>query len=122
MIQLEDISGAKLSRGIRNLSPIKFDGIKIKNRLLDGTYHIQTIGDSMKYIEFEILSNSSQVDIINKTEDIGGKLKLIIDNKYYIGYLNEELDWQRITMRYKNKNDTFYTSKVRLNIESEGIL
>lgn len=121
MIFLENSQKVVLSRGIRNLSPIKFDGIKVKNRLLDGTYHIQTIGDSMRYIEFEILSNHDQVNLINIAEDRGESLKLIIDGEFFIGLLNKELDWQRITMRYRESKNRFYTAKIRLNLHEEGI-
>lgn len=120
MIYLTNLEGEKLSRGIRNLSPIRYESIQIKNKLLDGSYHIQTIGDPLKYITFEILSNHEQVNKINTAEYKGEELKLVVDDRYYIGMLNNELDWNRITIRHKDSENTHYTSSVRLNVTEEG--
>ena len=120
MIKLEKLDNTKLSYGIKSLSPILYETIKVKNKLLDGSYHIQNIGTPLKYITFEILSNHNQVDLINKAEGISEELKLIIDNKYYIGMLDGELSWNRLILRYGNKNNTFYISDIRLNISGEG--
>ena len=40
MIRLYDLSDNVLSKGIKSLSPILYDGIKIENQLLDGSMHI----------------------------------------------------------------------------------
>lgn len=120
MIKLLNLEDKELSKGIRNLSPIQYDSIQVKNRLLDGSYHIQTIGDPLKYYTFEILSDENQVGKINQEEYRGGKLKLIIDDKYYIGMLEEKLSWERITMRHKESKDRYYIASIQFNIESEG--
>lgn len=120
MIQLENLEGETLSIGIRSLSPIKYDSVQVKNRLLDGSYHVQTIGSPQKYFEFEILSNHKQVDILNFAETIGEKLKLIVDDKFYIGYIDEEMDWKRMTMRYKNPVDRWYVSNLKFIVIGEG--
>lgn len=122
MIKLENLQKKALSKGIKDISPIQHETIQVKNKLLDGTYHIQTIGEPLKYIEFDILANHDQVDLINKAEYQGEPLKLILDNKYYVGLLEEKLDWQRITMRYKESKNRYYTAKIRLNINEEGIV
>ncbi len=122
MIRLENSQNKVLSRGIKDISPIQYESIQVKNKLLDGTFHIQTIGDPLKYIEFEILSNHDQVDLINKAEHQGEPLKLILDSKYYKCLLEEKPDWQRITMRYKESKNRYYTAKIRLNINEEGIV
>lgn len=121
MIQLFNLQDKELSKAIRSLSPILYEPIKIENQLLDGTIHTQTIGTPRKYIKFEVLSNHEQVDIINSLNANGGELKLIVDNKYYVG-LSEVGDWQRFSMRHKKKTDTFYTSEIRININKEGVI
>ncbi len=122
MIRLENSQNKVLSRGIKDISPIQYESIQVKNKLLDGTYHIQTIGEPLKYIEFEILSNHDQVDLINMAEHQGEPLRLTLDNKHYEGLLEEKPDWQRITMRYKESKYRYYTAKIKLNINEEGIV
>lgn len=120
MIRLENLGGEILSIGIRSLSPLKYDSVQVKNRLLDGSYHVQTIGSPQKYFEFEILSNHNQVDKLNLSETIGEELRLIIDDKIYIGYIDEEMDWKRMTMRYKNPVDRWYVSHLKFIVIGEG--
>lgn len=120
MIKLENLQNAKLSSGIRNLSPIQYETNQVKNKLLDGSFHIQTIGEPLKYITFEILSNHNQVDLLNQTEYKGEDLRLIIDNKFYKGMIDEVLEWERMTKRYKNDTNVYYMTNIRLNISEEG--
>lgn len=122
MIQLENLEGEILSIGIRSLSPIKYESIQVKNKLLDGSYHIQTIGNPLKYYEFEILSNHKQVDMLNLAETIGEKLKLIVDDKFYIGYIDEEMNWSRMTMRHTKSTDRWYVAKMKFIVDNEGVI
>lgn len=119
MIKLYDLSETELSKGIKSLSPILYDVIKIENRLLDGSMHIQTIGDVHKYMTFEILANHNQVDGINLAGSQGAKLKIIIDDKYYIGFC-EVSDWQRITIRYLDELNRWYTTSAKFTVSEEG--
>lgn len=121
MIKLYDLSDKELSKGIKSLSPILYDGIQIENKLLDGTSHIQIIGDPQRYVTFEILANQNQVDNINSITSQGGPLKLRVDNKYYIGYCYVS-DWQRITIRHANELNRWYTSNIKIMISSEGVI
>lgn len=120
MIYLTNKHNDKLSKGIKDLSPIQYESIQVKNKLLDGSYHIQTIGDPASYIEFVILSNHNQVATISQAQAIGEALKLIVDDKYYIGLLDDRPQWKRITMRYKDADNIYYTSPIRININEVG--
>lgn len=120
MILLEDLNNTKLSYGIRDLSPLQYDTIQVKNKLLDGSYHIQAIGSPMKYYTFEILSNHNQVDLINLIESRGEPLRLIIDDKFYVGMLDSKAEWTRLILRRGDPINTLYTAKLQLNISEEG--
>lgn len=120
MILLEDLEKTKLSYGIRDLSPLQYDTIQVKNKLLDGSYHIQTFGSPMKYFIFEILSNHNQVDLINSIESRGEPLRLILDDKYYVGMLDSKAEWTRLILRRNDPINTLYTAKIQLNISEEG--
>lgn len=120
MILLEDLNNTKLSYGIRDLSPVMYDTIQIKNKLLDGSNHIQIIGNPMMYFTFEILSNHNQVDLINLAESRGEPLRLIIDDKFYIGMFDSPAEWKMIILRRGDPLNTLYTAKIQLNISEEG--
>lgn len=119
MIKLETLQGIKISTGIKSLSPTSFEGIRIENKLLDGSKHVQIIGDPQKYFNFEILSNHLQVNIINNAYSINEMLKLIIDDKFYKGYISEH-SWVRITVRHKIESNRYYTCSLRFDISEEG--
>ena len=120
MIKLCDLSDKQLSKGIKSLSPLRLRSNSVKNKLLDGTYHIQTIGTPLKYFTFEILSNEDQVNHINSGEANGEDFKLIIDDKYYIGKLENEPDWNRLGKRYKDVIDRSFTTSMIFIVSEEG--
>ena len=122
MILLQNLDSNKLSYGIRNLSPMMYDTIKVKNKLIDGSYHVQIIGSPVKYYTFEILANQIQVDVINLAVSKGELLKLIIDEKYYIGMIDGIDEWTGLVCRQQDKANTIYSAKLRLNISEEGTL
>ena len=119
MIQLSSIENVKLSEGIRNLSPELYDNITVENKLLDGTKHIQIIGTPAKYLTFEVLANHNQTSAINEAQSIGEKLKLTIDSKYYIGFVNKPT-WERFSPRNPNPERVFYTTSLRIDVTEEG--
>ncbi len=122
MILLQNLDSNKLSYGIRNLSPMMYDTIKVKNKLIDGSYHVQVVGSPVKYYTFEILANQIQVDVINLAVSKGELLKLIIDEKYYIGMIDGIDEWTGLVYRQQDKANTIYSAKLRLNISEEGTL
>jgi len=122
LILLQNLDNEKLSYGIRSLSPMMYDVIKVKNKLIDGSYHVQIIGSPVKYYTFEILANQIQVDVINLAVSKGELLKLIIDEKYYIGMIDGIDEWTGLVYRQQDKANTIYSAKLRLNISEEGTL
>lgn len=122
MIFLESLEGEKLSYGVRDLSPVLYDSIQVKNKLLDGSYHIQNIGEPMRYFTFEVLANHIQVDLINLAECRSEPFRLIIDDKFYMGLLDEVPDWTRLVLRRNDPLNTFYSAKLRLNVSEEGVI
>lgn len=120
MILLQNLDSNKLSYGIRSLSPMMYDVIKVKNKLIDGSYHVQIIGSPVKYYTFEILANQIQVDVINLAVSKGELLKLIIEEKYYIGMIEESEEWTLLALNRNDKTKTIYSAKLQLNVSQEG--
>ena len=119
MIKLYDLDDYSLSLGIRSLSSLTYDANQLENRLLDGSFHVQTIGEAAQYFEFEILANQNQVDKINLAHSISENLKLIIDSKEYTGIISKP-KWNPVTKRYKNESYRYFVSSIRFDVIEEG--
>lgn len=119
MIRLLTLANEQVSTGIRSLSPEQYESIKIENKLLDGTTHLQTIGDPLKYRDFEILSNNIQVDQITQAEAIGSKFRLEVDNKYYIGFISKP-DWAKFNYRHPEPTFRYFTASIKFTVSEEG--
>lgn len=122
MIELRNSENDLLSYGIKNLSPIQYEPIHIKNELLDGTFHVQTIGTPLKFLTFEIIASHNQAEAINLAESRGEPLKLIIDDVYYEGMLEERPEWERLTLFYRNKTQKNFQAGVTLVVSGEGVI
>lgn len=119
MIKLIGLDDTDLSTAIRNLSPLYYKGIRVENELLDGTTHLQIIGDPQPYRIFEVLVNESQAANLSEIYMTGERAKLIVDDKYYTGFTTQP-SWERITPRYRDPNRIWYTSSITLSITEEG--
>lgn len=120
MIELRTLTGETLSLAIKDLSPINNEGQVVKNRLIDGTYHVQAIGTPAKSREFKVLANENQVDLIGEAEALGQTLELQVDDTIYKGLIDSPPTWQRLTMRHNSPTDRLYTADIKFNINSGG--
>lgn len=117
MIKLESLNGEPLSYICKELSPVKYETIQKTNKLLDGTYHIQTIGEPLKFIEFTVIAREKQAEKINELESIGELVRLTDIDRVFIGYLGNRVEWKRLTVGYKDRNRRLYEGRVTLIIK-----
>ena len=68
MIRLETSTGLVLSKILKEVSPIEYSSNKQVNRLLDGSYHVQIIGNPLRKIQGVIISTFNQADLINSLD------------------------------------------------------
>ena len=71
------------------------DVVEVKNRTLDGQWHIQTIGNAATLLRVEAhlkLNEKSILDTIKRNTD---SLKVIFDGKYYVGIIDGKVDYER---------------------------
>ena len=71
------------------------DVVEVKNRTLDGQWHIQTIGNGATLLRVEAhlkLNEKSILDTIKRNTD---SLKVIFDGKYYVGIIDGKVDYER---------------------------
>lgn len=119
MMAFKTTDGDLLSWGLRNVSPLMVESIIVENKLLDGSNHVQTIGDGLRYYQFEILCNEINADLITIAQSQGGLFRLELDEKYFIGYISKP-DWERETGREKVKEKRIYASDIKFTITEEG--
>ena len=120
MIKIENLNEEVLSKMCKEVSLPKFESIQKKNKLLDGTYHIQTIGEPLKYIEFTVIANELQTEKINLMETKGELLKLIDYNRFFIGFINNKVDWKRLTAGYIDREKRLYEGRISIIVKEEG--
>lgn len=68
------------------------DIIKVKNRLLDGTYHVQSIGDNINNIDIICYVDKVGKSKLDNHYIIDKPIKLVKEDKYYIGLISE-INW-----------------------------
>lgn len=122
MIRIETLEGEVLSEVCKDVSPPKYESIQKKNKLLDGSYHIQIIGNPLKYIEFIVISNQIQVEKIDLLETCGEKIRLIEHERIYTGFIDGQVDWKRQTIGYTNRVRKLYEGRLKIIIQEEGTL
>lgn len=89
------------------------DVIEVRNRTLDGQWHIQTIGTSATTLSVKTsltLAQKSQLDGIKRTSD---QLKVVFDNKYYIGLIDGTVDYNYRKFTEYPMFETTFTVLVR---------
>ena len=72
------------------------DVTEIKNRTLDGRWHIQTIGEGATVLSVKAhlkLKEKDTMDHLHRTKDL---FKVIFDGKYYVGILDGKPDYDRM--------------------------
>ncbi len=116
--RVENLQEEVLTEAIYNLIPV-LDGHKIRNKLLDGTLHIQTIGNPLKLVSLKIVSNGAGVEKINNAEFIGEPLKIFYDGDYYIGMIDSIKEWQEEL--FGEKDTRLYSTNIIVAVSEEGI-
>lgn len=119
MDRLETLNEEVLSLYIKNLIP-SLKGNQVKNRLLDGSLHIQTIGEAIKIITFDIVSNDENMNRINAIEFEGEDVRVLYDDKYYIGKIDNLDDWREAL--FGKKEERYYVNTLEIAVSSEGII
>ena len=79
-----------------NVVPKK-DTIKVENRLLDGTFHVQTIGTSADLLDVKLQAVSESVRArIDTAEATAEEVRIIFGNRYWDGIIRTSLSWEKV--------------------------
>lgn len=76
MIDIVNSSGERLARYTRQASPIIYSPKIIFRELLDGTHHVQTIGEPSKSIELELIATKTQCEQLAIYQGRGDAIRL----------------------------------------------
>lgn len=71
------------------------DVIEVKNRTLDGQWHVQTIGTAAWMLNVKASLKSAEKDQLEAIKSISDQLKVIFDGRYYVGLIDGKVDYNR---------------------------
>jgi len=72
------------------------DVLEVKNRTLDGKYHVQTIGLAGSILTVDAHLTFEQKQIVDNIKRIGGSIKVLFDGIYYTGLIDGPLSYTRL--------------------------
>lgn len=122
MIKLETTNGEVLSKILKEVSPMRYRTNRQVNRLLDGTYHVQIIGSPLRSMDGTIISSYNQVEKLNELIDRGTPMVLLFEDKKYLVYIDEPVDWKRINFAHGNKDKSYFEGKMQMIVKEEVVL
>lgn len=93
------------------------DVVEIKNRLLDGSYHVQTIGEGGTLLDVEAHFTKEQKDTFDLIKRTMSEMKVIFDGKYYKGLI----DGQPTPTRKRFADAVMYGINFTLMVNDEGV-
>lgn len=122
MIRLETSSGIVLSKILKDVSPITYSSNEQVNRLLDGSFHVQILGNPLRRMEGTIISTFNQAEMLNSLVDQGTPLLLTFLNKKYMVYIDESISWERINFAHGDMDKSLFQGKLKIVIKEEVML
>lgn len=94
------------------------DVIEIKNRTLDGKYHVQSIGTGGTLLEVVAHFTMAEKLVFDNMKREMGLIKVTFDGRYYIGVIDGELSWERLI----NTWEPMFTCSFSLMVDEEGVV
>ena len=92
-----------------------WDSIKIKNRLIDGSYHLQNVGEPARTLKVVVSCDRIGVETLDYAEAISKPIKAVVYGKEWTGLIDAPINWQRVTVDY-------YRGEFLINVISEVVL
>lgn len=96
----------------------QLEAIKIENRLLDGSYHYQTIGEPGTIVEVEVIVGETGRSTVDDAEAEAAPLTVERDTTYYTGILRSPVSWRLV--RPGAEADRLYRGTFVMAVTEEG--
>lgn len=88
------------------------EAIKVENRLLDGSYHVQTIGVPATILVVRLHVSRENKHYIDQAAGLGQPVKIVENGVSWLGYIRQSnLSWKRISKMYKTEFTLLVTEK-----------
>jgi len=94
MIGLYDSSDTLITKLVQTALS-KPDVVEVKNRTLDGKWHIQTIGEGGTILDVKANLTLAEKNILDSLKKTSSPVKVIFDDLWYIGPIDGEIDYTR---------------------------
>ena len=94
------------------------DVLEIKNRTLDGKWHIQTIGSGGTILDVTAHFTMAEKLVFDTIKKNTATIKVVFDGRYYNGIIDGDLSYERIPSADK----PMFTSSFTLLVQSEGVV
>lgn len=118
MIRLTTLNNNALTLLCSDVSLPIHDTLQVENKLLDGSLHIQTIGEPLKTILIEVLATETNAEKIDVIESIKEEVYFYKKTKIYRGIIRKPIKWTKRSMY--TGNTTKYSGEVEFVILGEG--
>ena len=93
------------------------DVIEIKNRTLDGGFHIQNIGSGATVLDVVAHFTMDEKLVFDTVKKTGAIIKVIFDGRYYTGMISGEPSYNRIA----SYAGPIFTISFLLLVKTEGV-
>jgi hypothetical protein len=110
-VKIEDSQGIEICDVITDLFP-SYDTLKVKNRLLDGSYHIQTVGSKILTVSFNCACQHEGMMRLNQIEADSEPITVYYDDDTYTGLIDQISEWDEAVLG--EKADRYYTARLRV--------
>jgi len=117
MIGIYDSDDILITKAIQSAFT-KTDLKEIKNKTLDGQWHIQTVGTAGITLSVTAKLKLEEKDILDAHKKISAPLKVIFDGKWYTGIIDDEIDYSRESY----SEHPMFPTEFTLLVNDEGVV
>ena len=76
----------------------------------------------LKKYGWNYYSSYNQVEKLNELIDRGTPMVLLFEDKKYLVYIDEPVDWKRINFAHGNKDKSYFEGKMQMIVKEEVVL
>jgi len=92
------------------------EAIKVENKLLDGSFHIQTIGAPADVLNMRIFVVGEETkEKIDEAEALCSEVTVVMNGKYWTGIIRSVPSWQR-------RSTNVYEAEMTLLVREKGVV
>jgi hypothetical protein len=116
-MSLYDSNNILITHLMTKAMPIS-ESILIKNKTLDGQWHVQTIGSEATSLNVIVNLTLPEKIILDGIKSITGDIKVIFDGFWYIGIISNNIDYDRT----KYTSGPMFQATFTMLVSSKGVI